>query len=81
MQVSCILHLQNASKSTEQPEIKQTNLKNLRPHLITQNMELQGKTILIIGLYIVNRIFSKIAFGLVNPKRSNELLLPQNFTL
>jgi uncharacterized oxidoreductase len=41
--------LQNASKSTEQPEIKQTNLKNLRPHLITQNMELQGKTILITG--------------------------------
>ena len=32
-------------------------------------------------LYIVNRIFPKIAFGLVNPKRSNEQLLPQNFTL
>ena len=31
-------------------------------------------------LYIVNRLFPKVAFGLVNSKKNIERLLPQNFT-
>lgn len=31
-------------------------------------------------LYIVNRVFPKIAFGLVNSKKNTRQLLPQNFT-
>ena len=32
-------------------------------------------------VYIINRLFPKIAFGLINPQKSNEQLVPQNFTL
>ena len=28
-------------------------------------------------VYIINRLFPKIAFGLINPKKSNEQLVPQ----
>ena len=32
-------------------------------------------------VYIINRLFPKIAFGLINPKKCNEQLVPQNYTL